>query len=140
MPESGFNICIFGSRPRADLLPPEVEIDPYDRWWLAYERLLARQIPDLKPTCLISGAARGADIAGEIWADHTGVAVYKHPPDWRAYGKGAGFVRNTQMAHLATHFLALWDGESRGTQHMIQTVRELKKPLIIIRLDRRMFE
>jgi hypothetical protein len=43
------------------------------------------------------------------------------PADWDTFGKGAGFIRNTKMAEYSDALIAIWDGTSRGTAHMIRT-------------------
>ena len=79
----------------------------------------------------ISGTARGADKLGEMFAAQRGYRVIRMPANWDMYGKGAGFVRNEQMAIYASGddegresygvLIAFWDGKSRGTKHMIDT-------------------
>jgi len=71
------------------------------------------------PSVVISGAAKGADILGEQWATENLIPCERFPADWNKYGKKAGFIRNVQMAEVAEGLIALWDGESRGTKHMI---------------------
>lgn len=39
-------------------------------------------------------------------------------------GKKAGIFRNIAMAEYAHALIAFWDGESKGTAHMIQAARE----------------
>jgi hypothetical protein len=75
------------------------------------------------PTVVISGAARGADQLGELWAAEFQVPCERFPADWDRYGKSAGYRRNEQMASAAEALIALWDGESRGTKHMIETAK-----------------
>lgn len=70
---------------------------------------------------IVSGAARGADALGERFAREHGVNLISKPADWNQYGKRAGFLRNEQMAHISNGLLAFWDGESKGTKHMIDT-------------------
>ena len=70
-------------------------------------------------TCVISGTARGADRLGEKWAQQHQIPIERYPADWKLHGRKAGFLRNEQMAKAADGLIALWDGESRGTQHMI---------------------
>ena len=69
---------------------------------------------------VISGTARGADILGERYAHERGYAVEKYPADWNRDGKSAGFIRNAQMASVADALIAFWDGQSKGTAHMIR--------------------
>lgn len=76
-------------------------------------------------THLASGGARGVDRLGEELARRMGWPVKQFIPDWNGYaGKRAGFVRNVQMAQYADALIAIWDGVSRGTAHMIKTARE----------------
>lgn len=79
-------------------------------------------------TEVISGAARGADRIGEEWAHRHGVLVRRMPADWDTYGKRAGFLRNESMARIpgVGLLVALWDGQSKGTRHMINIARECK--------------
>lgn len=72
------------------------------------------------PTVVLSGTAKGADRLGEQWAEQHGVKIERYPADWDTHGKSAGYRRNEQMAHHADALIALWDGESRGTAHMIK--------------------
>jgi hypothetical protein len=73
------------------------------------------------PTVVLSGAARGVDTLGERWARQAGVALERYPAAWSRYGKPAGHIRNEEMAERADGLVALWDGASRGTRHMIET-------------------
>ena len=72
---------------------------------------------------IFCGKARGADSLGERYAAERGYAVRYFPPDWRRYGRAAGPARNQEMADGADALAAFWDGESRGTAHMIRTAR-----------------
>lgn len=75
------------------------------------------------PTTVISGTARGADKLGEMWAAEHKVPCEHFPADWNRHGKAAGYRRNEQMAESAEALIALWDGVSRGTKHMIDIAR-----------------
>lgn len=77
------------------------------------------------PSLVLSGTARGADKLGEVWAIRNGVSVERYPANWDAEGKKAGYLRNALMASKADALIALWDGESRGTQHMINLARRM---------------
>lgn len=81
---------------------------------------------------VVSGMARGADALGHRYGHAIGLHVYEFPADWDTYGKRAGFLRNAQMAAFADGLLAFWDGQSRGTAHMIEQMRSLGKPVKIV--------
>lgn len=74
---------------------------------------------------VLSGRAYGVDRLGELWAIQHGIPVKPFPADWAQHGKAAGFIRNVAMAKAADALLAVWDGRSKGTKHMITTAREL---------------
>lgn len=76
------------------------------------------------PTLVLSGCARGADYLGEMWALDNHVPLDRYPADWNTHGKRAGFIRNEQMAAQADALIALWDGVSAGTAHMIEAARK----------------
>lgn len=74
-------------------------------------------------TCVISGAARGVDQLGERWAQDHALPLLRLPAEWTTYGRSAGFRRNEAMAGVADALIAIWDGRSPGTRHMIETAR-----------------
>lgn len=71
------------------------------------------------PITVVCGMAKGADVLGERYALDRGFQIQRYPADWDEYGKRAGYIRNEQMAQNADALAAFWDGESRGTKHMI---------------------
>lgn len=75
------------------------------------------------PTVIISGTARGVDTLGENWARANNVPIERFPANWSLYGKRAGYLRNQQMADNADALIAVWDGQSHGTHHMIAIAR-----------------
>ena len=84
-------------------------------------------LPDL--TRIISGGARGADTLGERFANEMGLEISRFIPDWDGLGKRAGYVRNAEIAKFAVEddndgmLIAFWDGQSRGTKHMIDLAK-----------------
>lgn len=70
-------------------------------------------------TEIVSGTAQGVDRLGESWAFQNGILVKRFFPDWDKYGRSAGYRRNVEMAEYADALIAIWDGKSRGTKHMI---------------------
>lgn len=76
------------------------------------------------PIQIVCGMARGADRLGERYAKEHGYQVIYFPADWDLDGKSAGFKRNVRMAEYADALVAFWDGESKGTKHMIEIAKE----------------
>lgn len=89
---------------------------------------------EMSKTEIVSGGARGADRLGEYCSGlfHCGLSIF--PADWDKYGKSAGYIRNKQMAEYATHLIAVWDGKSKGTKHMIDIAKEKGLKVKIIKI------
>ena len=77
-----------------------------------------------KITTVISGGAKGVDELGEAYAYLHKIPLEIYNAEWNIYGKAAGPIRNALMAGKADALVALWDGSSRGTAHMIETARK----------------
>lgn len=77
---------------------------------------------------VVSGDARGADTLGARWSTYNNIHVKHFPADWDYYGHAAGFIRNIEMAEYADAAICFWDGKSKGTEHMIKTMKLHKKP------------
>ena len=77
----------------------------------------------IRPTCVISGGATGPDKLGEKFAKDFGFALEIFEADWNKYGKRAGYVRNEEMAEDSDALIAIWDGKSKGTKHMIDIAK-----------------
>ena len=73
---------------------------------------------------IVSGTASGADMLGEKYALERGYQIVYFAPNWRLYGRGAGHVRNREMAEYANSLIAFWDGKSPGTKNMINKAKE----------------
>lgn len=79
-------------------------------------------------TEVVCGMASGVDTSGAYWASVHKLPIKEFPADWEAFGKRAGFLRNQEMAEYADGLLAIWDGISKGTSHMINAMQRLEKP------------
>lgn len=102
-------VIIAGSRTITDL--DTVIIAVLNSWFLPHI------------TEVVSGAANGVDKLGESFARLHSIPIRQFPADWDGIGRGAGFVRNRLMAEYADALIAVWDGKSKGTEHMIQVAK-----------------
>jgi len=84
---------------------------------------------------IVSGTARGADKLGEKYARENEYNLSFFPADWEKYGKSAGYKRNRAMAQYADILIAFWDGESKGTRHMIDLAYEEKLTVVVCRYN-----
>lgn len=91
------------------------------------EAMATAALFDIVPTVIFSGGAHGVDSIGEHWAGMRRIPVHRFPATWRNadghYNPRAGFERNCKMADYADALVAVWDGESNGTRHMIEYAR-----------------
>jgi YspA, cpYpsA-related SLOG family len=95
-----------------------------------YKRL--EELP--RGTVILHGdASRGADRIADKAAKTLRLKVERHPAPWQMLGKRAGIVRNIEMLDTKPDLvIAFWDGESRGTGHMIHAARERGIPIEVI--------
>ena len=81
---------------------------------------------------LICGMARGVDMAAHDIAESYRIPIHEYPAEWDKYGRGAGYRRNVEMAQAADALLLVWDGESRGSKHMLDVAIQCRMPTIVI--------
>ena len=95
-----------------------------------YDRL-CREIDeaDLPIDVVVCGGANGVDRLGERWAKEHGKLIRYFIPDWDILGKGAGFIRNQEMAKFAQSGIVLIDNDSSGSVHMRNALQSLGKPV-----------
>lgn len=82
---------------------------------------------------LISGGARGADSLAETWCGNRGFQCVIIRPNWKKYGRSAGFKRNHQIIDQAEFVVAFWDGNSKGTKHSIDLAKGKGIKVMIVR-------
>jgi hypothetical protein len=78
---------------------------------IAYLASLGKEVSEV-----VSGAARGADCCGEMWAKMRDIPIKRFPADWNTHGKSAGYRRNEEMAEYPEVCCVFPGG--RGTSHM----------------------
>ena len=83
------------------------------------------------PGEVLSGTAPGVDRIGERWAQARGIPVRRFPACWERYGRSAGIIRNRTMAAAADAVVVVWDGQSRGSVHMVTAALNLGIPTAV---------
>lgn len=81
---------------------------------------------------IVTGCAKGVDTTGIWWADKHDIPIKKFIPDW-SVGKAAGHIRNREMGDYADQAIVVYNG-SNGSQGMIDYMKKLKKPCIVIKV------
>lgn len=117
-----FRVIIAGGR----------DFNDYELLERSMDKLLVNITEDIAVVC---GMARGADTLGEVYAKSRWYEVHYFPADWNQFGKSAGYRRNEQMAQNADALAAFWNGESRGTKHMIDLAKRYNLKVRIIRYE-----
>jgi hypothetical protein len=84
---------------------------------------------NFKINSIISGGAKGIDTFAEDYSKKYNYNFKLYPAYWDTFGKKAGYIRNVEMAKNADILLAIWDGKSKGTKHMIDIAK--KENLIV---------
>ena len=101
-----------------------------------YQLLCQTLAPDKsRITQVLTGGARGADQLGFRWALKHHIRSRCFAANWARFGKAAGVRRNHQMAQAGDVLIAFWDGQSPGTAHMVQCMRQRGKPVVVIRVE-----
>ena len=101
----------------------------YDK--LANILQLAINESGLEITEVISGGAGGPDRAGEQWAARNEIPFTVIKPNWKL-GRGAGLIANRQLAEVGEALIAIHDGESTGTQDMIDHMKTAGMPVHVV--------
>lgn len=101
-----------------------------DAMWATVERFGGKSI------IFISGAAKtGADALIIQWCREHHLPWVEFAADWNRLGKRAGYVRNAQMAEVATDVVLFYDGVSKGTRHMSDLALKKGLPVTTILID-----
>lgn len=82
---------------------------------------------------IVGGEAKGADSLGKRFAYKHKVGYHSFPADWKNLGRKAGPLRNIQMGDFADMLVAFWDGESRGTKHMIDYATKKGLEVVVLK-------
>lgn len=87
---------------------------------------------------IISGGAKGVDSLAKEYAIDKDYIYREFLPDYKKYqGKVAPLIRNKEMADYGDVLIAVWDGVSTGTQHIVKYMRQLGKPVFVYDISKK---
>ena len=102
----------------------------FGNYQLLYETMTRLYAEPIEVVC---GCAQGADSLGKKWAEEKNYPVKLIKPKWEQQGIVAGFNRNVEMADYADEAVVFWDGQSKGSEHMIKIMKNIQKKVEIIK-------
>lgn len=89
---------------------------------------------------IVSGGAKGPDTWAVDAADARGLRTpLVIRPNWKKYGGGAGFKRNSEIVAAADDVVAFWDLESKGTFDTMKKAAKAEKDLLVFGPDGKLF-
>ncbi|WP_170132477.1 SLOG family protein [Acidiferrobacter thiooxydans] len=133
-PKACYRVVIAGSRSLKDYAPVAAALDALLR--------LEKGVFEV-----VHGGTGGVDTWAGRWAHERDLPVTVMPALWHilqgpnvvrrtnrkgsVFNASAGLDRNLHMAAYGNRVIALWDGKSRGTQHMITLAKLLGRPVTV---------
>lgn len=84
-------------------------------------------------TEIIEGGATGADVRAQEWAHRRELRCTTVPAQWEKHGRGAGHIRNSEMAQLEPDIVLACPGGD-GTESMVKIAKA--KGLKVIFLEK----
>lgn len=89
--------------------------------------------------CFITGMAfTGADDLIITFCKEYNIPIYSCPVQWYNengdFIKAAGMIRNTLMLELGNQLVSFYDGQSKGTAHMLDIASKIKMKRFIIKI------
>lgn len=99
----------------------------------AVEEVVQAYLEDGARVGIVSGGAAGADSLARLVAQEYGLPLREYLPDWKQYGRAAGFRRNTDIVKHASEVLAFFaDGpKSAGTSDTVGKAVAAEKPCFV---------
>lgn len=81
---------------------------------------------------IVSGGAEGVDTLAKQYALSNNIKYTEFLPDYAKFKRGAPLKRNEEIAKYSDIALAFWNGTSKGTKHIIECFKALKKTVNIV--------
>lgn len=121
---TGQIVCIAGTRG----------LDVEAAWphLLQHVRGMARHHGATFSTFIHGGCLGSPDVLAPRLAKEFGVRCKAYPANWTKHGRGAGPIRNAEMAKVAHGLIAIWDGRSPGTRSAIEEFKRERRWMHVI--------
>lgn len=85
---------------------------------------------------VVSGGAKGVDTLARRYAGESKYPLTEMKPIYKgANDRGAPLRRNIDIANYGDVLVAVWDGSSTGTKHIITYMEKLGKPVYVHRIN-----
>ena len=84
---------------------------------------IQRYIPEYADE-LVSGGAKGIDTSVKLFAINKGIKLTEFLPKYDKYKRAAPLRRNIEIIDYSDEVIALWDGQSRGTEYVINECKK----------------
>ena len=81
---------------------------------------------------IVSGGAKGADYFGELYAKDNCIPYTIYPANWDKHGRGAGFIRNSQIVNDCDVVIAFPTENSVGTYDTVEKAKKAGKATYVI--------
>lgn len=81
---------------------------------------------------IVTGGAKGADSVAIKYSKDNNIKLTLFLPEYNIYKKGAPIKRNIQIADYSDSAFIFWDGNSKGTKHIIECFKNKNKDYLLI--------
>jgi hypothetical protein len=95
------------------------------------EKTILEHLKISEISLVVSGGAKGADTLGELFAKKHNLETKILYPDWKKFGRSAGFIRNKDIINECDIVFAFWNGASRGTKNSLDIAERMHKKIIL---------
>jgi hypothetical protein len=85
-----------------------------------------------KFTCVIDGAASGADLLGYRWAKSRGISTIRYPANWAKFKRAAGPIRNRRMIEEGLPDMGVAFPGGKGTENMKEQMKRAGIPVQVV--------
>ena len=86
-------------------------------------------------TRVVSGMAAGVDSLAIRYAAEHGLPCDRFPAEWKRWGRSAGYRSTARWPGTPSALIAVWDGNSPGTRHMIELAKSRGLRIFVLKAN-----